>query len=559
VLFRSHYDRDSYFTSDTGKANSASGRLKYLYQPSDTLRFLVGGEITKRLPAAAPMVTAWGLGDYPAGDPYDNLTRDGGLTGSLRSSGSSDDRYAKVWAQVDWETPIGTVTYLPTYNEREDNDVSVNLQNMFVPDILKTTWIFTKSHQNSFEARLASSGESAFDYVLGIFYLDAEWSEVYILTGGATEDLTMVGQGSEAVFGQGTYHFTDRLRGTLGLRYTRDTKDYYTTQILYGNNAANGGKKAWDRADWKVGLEMDILDGDGLLYADVATGYRPGTVNTSAARTGFDAAGNVIDYPNQFTEPEKLLAYEMGAKTSFFNKRLTVNLDAYYYNYTNRQYTELFPMVPLDQLCPSGTKPSEKASMIAGTGLCYEERNMGKVVTYGAELSSIMHPTDNDTINLSVAYLKAYVAESQMILVHSSGIYADANGATMPNSPKLQVNLGWEHRFDFEPGSLLLRGDGRYTSKSFVQDFSYLAPLSTTLRYPYPSGVTRTYSIRDLYTCEAHTSYDFTATFLTSEGGYTFSAYVKNITNEYWKLRTDGTRNTISEPRTYGVICSARF
>ena len=193
---------------------------------------------------------------------------------------------------------------------------------------------------------MASKGDSAFDYVLGIFYLDAEYIRNcgVLYTGQAhrTTTAAIVGQTSKAVFGQGTYDFTDRLRGTLGLRYTRDTKDYYTEETYFGMGGANRAEKEWTRTDWKVGVEMDIFE-DGLVYADVATGYRPGTVNTRASATALDAAGNVIAYPNQFSEPEELLAYEMGAKTSFFNKRLTVNLDAYFYDYTNRQYTELFP------------------------------------------------------------------------------------------------------------------------------------------------------------------------------------------------------------------------
>jgi iron complex outermembrane receptor protein len=278
----------------------------------------------------------------------------------------------------------------------------------------------------------------------------------------------------------------------------------------------------------------------------------------------------VVAYPNQFSEPEELLAYEIGAKTLFFDKRLTVNLEAYFYDYTNRQYTGIFPNVSMDQLCPgTGIKPSndERLSADPDYGLCYAECNMGKVETYGVELSTIMRPTDNDTINFSMAHLDAYVAESQIILVGSQfvpsqglvGVYADANGATMPSSPEWEVNLSWEHRFDFEPGSLFLRGDGRYESECYVQDFGYLNPNTKFPPISYLDGSTGTYSYRDLYTAEAHTTYDFTATYVMSDGGYTISAYVKNITDEYWKTRTDGTNTTITGLRTYGVTFSARF
>jgi len=547
------YDRKSYFTDGRGP-NNVSGRVKYLYQPSDTLRFLVGGEFSKLEGSiAGNNVVAYGLGDFPAGDPYDNLTKDGGLTGVIPGS-SGDNRYAKIWAQFDWETPIGNVTYLPSYSENESK--SYNLKTGGVPDIFVTERGASKDHQTSFEARLTSSGDSAFDYVFGIFYLDAESSEWDIIKGEVSDDMRIVGQTSKAVFGQGTFDLTDSFRATLGLRYTRDTKNYYTEDTSFGVGGTGTGEKEWTRPDWKVGVEMDIFE-NGLLYADMATGYRPGTVNADASATTLDLEGNEVPYQNQFSKPEELLAYEIGAKSSFFNKRLTVNVDAYFDEYKDRQYDETFPGVPLTQLCPSGALPSERGSMIPGLGLCYAERNMGKVETYGGELSSVMRPTDNDTINLSVAYLKAYVAESQDVLVNFQGLRVDVKGETMPDSPKWQVNASYEHRFDFGPGSLLLRGDGRYTSKSYLIDFSYMDTGTKTEKYT--DGSSRTYLVRDLYTCEAHTVYDFTATFLVGEGGHTISAYVKNVFDGYYKTHMDGIRGAISDPRTYGITFSAHF
>jgi iron complex outermembrane receptor protein len=568
-----YYERDSYYATG-GAGNTTSGRLKYLYKPSDALRLVIGGEITMERNAGVGTVEPWGLGDYPTGDPYDNLTRTfgQGLAGELPEFDpayrrSEKPRSSKVWAQVDWETPLGTVTFLPSYYKRKLQSASYSQLTYSIPYTYSIGKNTEDANQKSFEARLASKGDSAFDYVLGIFYLDAK--EVTIAenlqASSHTYSSNGVGQTSKAVFGQGTYHFTDRFRGSLGLRYTRDTKNFDTSDTFFGLGGENIAEKKWTRMDYKVGVEMDIFE-DGLLYADVATGYRPGSANIKASATTLDAAGNVIAYPNMFTEPEKLLAYEMGAKTSFFNKRLTVDVDAYYYDYTNRQYTEILPEVPLDQPCPAtGVKPADALTNNPLTGLCYAERNMGKVTTYGAELSTAMRPTDNDTVNLSVAYLKAYVAESQRILVGLAfgpggvaGVYADANGATMPSSPKLGVNLGYEHRFDFKPGSLLLRGDGRYESKSYVQDFNYLNPGTSTFKYL--DGVSRTYSFRDLYTSEAHMTFDFTATYMMSEGKYTISAYVKNITDEYWKMRTDGTAMAaISGIRTYGATFTLRF
>ena len=102
---------------------------------------------------------------------------------------------------------------------------------------------------------------------------------------------------------------------------------------------------------------------------------------------------------------------------------------------------------------------------------------MGKVETYGAELSTVMRPTDNDTINLSVAYLKAYVAESQMILVHSL-----RPSMWMPTARPCRIHRSGRLTWARSTGLILSQAlcscaaMGDTTSESFVQDFSYLNP-----------------------------------------------------------------------------------
>jgi len=56
-------------------------------------------------------------------------------------------------------------------------------------------------------------------------------------------DLLIVGKTSEAVFGQGTYSITERLRGTLGLHYTKDTKDYYSEETYFGQGGSAGSEE----------------------------------------------------------------------------------------------------------------------------------------------------------------------------------------------------------------------------------------------------------------------------------------------------------------------------
>ena len=180
IAFR-YYDRDSYYTAGGG-GNSVSGRVKYLYKPSDSLRLLFGGEVVKESPANLATIEAWGLGDYPTGDPYDNLTRliPGfmGVVGDLPSRTLTTSRRTmttKLYAQVDWETPLGTVTFLPSYSQQPSQTIG-STQRTFKPPSPSATYRMRHSigdnHQKTFEARLASKADTAFDYVFGIFYLE---------------------------------------------------------------------------------------------------------------------------------------------------------------------------------------------------------------------------------------------------------------------------------------------------------------------------------------------------------------------------------------------------
>jgi hypothetical protein len=117
--------------------NQASGRVKYLYQPSDTLRLLIGTELSKSNggTSSTNFNYPWGLGDIP-GDPYDNVTKDGGLTGSIPGD-SRDTRFLKFWGQMDWKTPIGTVTFIPSHNELKSKSYALSLQTNGVPNVYK--------------------------------------------------------------------------------------------------------------------------------------------------------------------------------------------------------------------------------------------------------------------------------------------------------------------------------------------------------------------------------------------------------------------------------------
>jgi iron complex outermembrane receptor protein len=160
---------------------------------------------------------------------------------------------------------------------------------------------------------------------------------------------------SYAFFAQGEYNVTDQLKATVGLRWTRDSKHYDITDFwtisglgvtdpnvgilgpkLVGapgfsdpfSTAANKGAQAFTPK-----FELDYhFTPDVMGYGSITRGFKTG---------GFDFGSSGPIQQATGYGPEFLWSYEIGLKSEWFEKRLRVNLDAFYYDYSDLQ-VELF-------------------------------------------------------------------------------------------------------------------------------------------------------------------------------------------------------------------------
>ncbi len=79
------------------------------------------------------------------------------------------------------------------------------------------------------------------------------------------------------------------------------------------------------RWDWKLGADYKVSD-DIMVYASAATGYRLPGFNTRIFQAG--------QTEQQF--PTALISYEIGFKADFFDRRLRLNGDVFYMDYSMR-------------------------------------------------------------------------------------------------------------------------------------------------------------------------------------------------------------------------------
>jgi iron complex outermembrane recepter protein len=122
-------------------------------------------------------------------------------------------------------------------------------------------------------------------------------------------------------FLHGVYSFNDAWHLELGARYSSDKKhdlNDNTIVVLPVESDQN-------HFDWRAGLDWQI-DPDVLLYTSASTGYRPPAFNPRPFQ------------PSQFVPVagESMTAYELGMKSDWWDRKLRINLAAFYSDYKQR-------------------------------------------------------------------------------------------------------------------------------------------------------------------------------------------------------------------------------
>jgi outer membrane receptor protein involved in Fe transport len=167
---------------------------------------------------------------------------------------------------------------------------------------------------------------------------------------------------SYAVFGEAYYNITPALKLTAGLRWTVDKKEapripswiagantvgYPVAEVIHQKWSEPTGRLT---LDWKP--QLGFTD-DTLLYASFAHGYKAGGANPPTnglvmySPGGFDklnwasiAAAQAATHPKTF-DPEFVNAFELGTKNTLDDGRVTLNGDAFYYDYTGYQISQI--------------------------------------------------------------------------------------------------------------------------------------------------------------------------------------------------------------------------
>jgi iron complex outermembrane receptor protein len=242
-----------------------------------------------------------------------------------------------------------------------------------------------KNHTLTQELRVNGAVAKILDYSVGGFLLDQvttyDSHQIldYVIPGVPFEFIEddPVAERDYAGFANATWHIVDALNLNAGVRYTKVRKDYHYNR--YNPSSAGGGDSIFfapgfsgtvgnysgNKVDYRVNIDYRWNE-DLLTYAEVSTGFKSGGTNPRP----------FIASQVQPFAIESLIAYEVGAKTDWFDRALRVNAAVFYNRYKNIQVTLLS--------CPAYSGGST-------TEPCAAPVNGGDALIYGAELEASYH------------------------------------------------------------------------------------------------------------------------------------------------------------------------
>jgi iron complex outermembrane recepter protein len=251
-----------------------------------------------------------------------------------------------------------------------------------------------------------------------------------------------------ALFGEYSYKLTDKLTGLVGARafYADEADDLNSTHPFGGFSPPVVTPTLYSHAH-KVTPKFYLsyqLTQDAMVYASVSQGFRIGGGNLV----------NVMPLPPQDRtyQPDSLWSYEVGAKTSWLDRRLVANTSFYYINWSNIQISDF-------------TDDTNALTYIA---------NAGKARVYGGEFELQARPTQNLTLGGSLALVQAQLTGDQSA---TNPQYAAHSGDLFPNVPQVSGSLFAEYRRALTPSLQgFVRVDHSYTGRQGTQ-FSPTNPI----------------------------------------------------------------------------------
>ncbi|HMO75745.1 MAG TPA: TonB-dependent receptor [Sphingopyxis sp.] len=462
IVRRRDGEKLNLFTGDRAiDVDEAAARAILRWRPSgDTdIRLSVGGGRDRSdYLENKPVGTINGADLFGYSDPFPNDAR------LLNFNGESRNHSDNVFANLSIAQSFGNFTFksLSGYDKSDvDNRVDVDGG----PFRINHINFLTEAEQLTQEFQLAYDS-GPLNAIAGLYYfqedVDADSNADLLgelsFADGALPLITRASRKNKAyaIFGQATYSVLPTLRLTLGGRYTIDkVRVAHRADLIPGFFDADIPDGApvnlvpfarlgdtFKSFSWRVSADVDLTD-DIMAYASIDRGFKAGGFNIGLI-TSIEERTRV--------DPEYLTSYEIGLKSTLLDRRLRLNLSAFYYDYTdlqvlsvNRQAGSAVPTLGLDNAADATIK--------------------------GIEVEATAVPADWLDLGLNLGILDAkYKNYLSGAIDPVTGDPRDFSGNRMPGAPKFTLSTFAQATLPVGDFETRWRIEYNYTGKKYYNN-----------------------------------------------------------------------------------------
>jgi len=308
--------------------------------------------------------------------------------------------------------------------------------------------------QFSQEFRLTSTSEGRVDWIAGVYlksdeidktdrfigenFLGSQPPPLGLALRTLSGETLWVNEGKNetyAAFAQAGFKFTDWLKFSAGLRYTKDEKEGDVSGLAVatgdrfnpadtaaltplaatfttGTGYATSYGEEWSKVTPQAILELTPND-SLFMYASYAEGFKGG---------GFDDTPTSAIAAQIPFDPEEVKNYEIGFKANLLDRRMRLNASIFYMDYTDLQVTQT------NAAC-----------------LCNLTDNAASAEIKGIETEFEFGITQNVRIFASGSYVDSeYVDFLESALIPGTTQRLDSSGNRLQRTPETQVSGGFD-------------------------------------------------------------------------------------------------------------------
>lgn len=303
---------------------------------------------------------------------------------------------AKLEHRFDFATLVAVAGYSNSHDDTFSDGDYVALPGNGIDFFPAAEQNFLDIKAFTFESRLTSVGKAPFSWALGVFYQDKKRNSVFNFfddpsgtlpieesqVDPASLNYAILDQGRSkawALSAQAGYKVTDRLELTVAGRYDSDSRRSLDERDVPTTFARNKFTQFQPKASLSYKLSSDFL-----VYGGYSKGFRSGGFNEYSAFTA------------RTFDKETSDSYELGFKSSWLNRALTLNGALFLIDQRNAQYTQFNPL-----------------------SFTLENISIDRVRSQGAELEIALQAARGLSFRLNAGYtdskIRAYAADPTIV------------------------------------------------------------------------------------------------------------------------------------------------